>query len=414
MAEVVSILSSGEEDEEGTKEATDADEISILKESHSSDKDSCSICLGGFTNRSFINECFHAFCYYCILQWSEVAQTCPLCKKSFTKIIHDVTSIRTYKETIVHKSERAVQIPHTVRNSFRPIVRYRTTQRQEDGEVEIELDNPPNTHPPRHLRREKRRLKHRPRDEEEVKFLEERLKIYIENQWAKPLVLETHRRLRRASPTFYVNFEGAKHRLFQFIRCELEVLLNDNADTVYKVIERVWKLLDKHPIKSDAFHRKCKTHLGDKTGHFCHELYMFAISPYDWKSYMRRVQYGPAQRSRWDSSPVRYIGRGEGGDCVIANIPWDVEDEGARSKRKTSDSSVEILEQNGRIDLTNTSPIVLDEYDVTPVFIDLDNLPPTPTYQHTGDTSPQLSILSPTPAATNLTTPLPLLQKLLQ
>eukprot|EP00116_Pleurobrachia_bachei_P000488 sb/3460750/ len=414
--QVVSVLSSGEEDEgdnkedtddisilKGDKETADTDEISILKESHSSDKDSCSICLGAFTNRSFINECFHAFCYYCILQWSEVAQTCPLCKKSFTKIIHDVTSIRTYKETMVHKSERAVQIPHTVRNSFRPIVRYRTTQR--DGEVEIEPDNnPPNSQPPPTLRREKRRLKHRPRDEEEVKFLEDRLKIYTENQWAKPLVLETHRRLRRASPTFYVNFEGAKHRLFQFIRCELEVLLNDNADTVYKVIERIWKLLDKYPIKSDAFHRKCKPHLGDKTGHFCHELYMFAISPYDWKSYMRRVQYGPAQRSRWDSSPVRYIGGGGEGDCVIANVPWDIEEEGARNKRKTSDSSVEIIEQNGRIGLTNTSPIVLDEYDVTPVYIDLDNLPPTPTHQQTGDTSPQLSILSPTPAATNLTT----------
>ena len=41
-----------------------------------------------------------AFCYFCILQWSEIVQTCPLCKSSFTSIIHSVKSMDNYQQVI--------------------------------------------------------------------------------------------------------------------------------------------------------------------------------------------------------------------------------------------------------------------------------------------------------------------------
>ena len=41
-----------------------------------------------------------AFCYFCILQWSEIVQTCPLCKSSFSSIIHSVKSMDNYQQVI--------------------------------------------------------------------------------------------------------------------------------------------------------------------------------------------------------------------------------------------------------------------------------------------------------------------------
>lgn len=32
----------------------------------------CSICYESFTNKSFINECLHPFCYKCIIDWTKV------------------------------------------------------------------------------------------------------------------------------------------------------------------------------------------------------------------------------------------------------------------------------------------------------------------------------------------------------
>lgn len=39
-----------------------------------------------------------AFCYFCILQWSEIVRTCPLCKSSFSSIIHSVKSMDNYQQ----------------------------------------------------------------------------------------------------------------------------------------------------------------------------------------------------------------------------------------------------------------------------------------------------------------------------
>ncbi|EDO44322.1 predicted protein, partial [Nematostella vectensis] len=50
-------------------------------------QDQCSICLCEFDNKSFLDQS-HAFCFYCILQWSEVVRKCPLCKATFFSIIH--------------------------------------------------------------------------------------------------------------------------------------------------------------------------------------------------------------------------------------------------------------------------------------------------------------------------------------
>ncbi|KAF0716912.1 Aste57867_2596 [Aphanomyces stellatus] len=46
---------------------------------------SCAICLGSLQNRTLL-VCTHAFCHPCILEWSKVSTTCPLCKTPFEEL----------------------------------------------------------------------------------------------------------------------------------------------------------------------------------------------------------------------------------------------------------------------------------------------------------------------------------------
>ncbi|KAG0629649.1 hypothetical protein M758_1G119200 [Ceratodon purpureus] len=70
--------------------------------------ESCPICLEPVVGEAFLDQCFHRFCYHCILQWSEMVLAaalaksgnpkrvasleCPLCKTHYTSIIHDLVS----------------------------------------------------------------------------------------------------------------------------------------------------------------------------------------------------------------------------------------------------------------------------------------------------------------------------------
>ncbi|KAK3006125.1 hypothetical protein RJ639_015504 [Escallonia herrerae] len=57
----------------------------------SSEPDPCPICLGPFLQESYLDRCFHKFCYNCILHWTKVVSgkhshhatsvKCPLCKR---------------------------------------------------------------------------------------------------------------------------------------------------------------------------------------------------------------------------------------------------------------------------------------------------------------------------------------------
>lgn len=53
----------------------------------------CPVCLQPFEDKVILNNCFHAFCRFCILQWSEFEPAqrhgrnrCPLCRSSFSAL----------------------------------------------------------------------------------------------------------------------------------------------------------------------------------------------------------------------------------------------------------------------------------------------------------------------------------------
>ncbi|KAL3693726.1 hypothetical protein R1sor_007377 [Riccia sorocarpa] len=79
----------------------------------------CSICLEPISGEGFLDQCFHKFCYHCILQWSEMVLSrpsgsnskfqyleCPLCKTQYTSIIHDISGTRFQRHYVLTSTTR--------------------------------------------------------------------------------------------------------------------------------------------------------------------------------------------------------------------------------------------------------------------------------------------------------------------
>ena len=60
----------------------------------------CPICLQKFSfkSKSYASTCFHSYCFECLLEWTKIRYSCPLCKQAFDRIIYDVKSTLEYKE----------------------------------------------------------------------------------------------------------------------------------------------------------------------------------------------------------------------------------------------------------------------------------------------------------------------------
>ncbi|CAM6100118.1 unnamed protein product [Calypogeia fissa] len=76
--------------------------------------DACPICLEPMSGEAFLDQCFHRFCFHCILQWSEMliakpqstssrlqCLKCPLCKTHYTSIIHDLSGAKFQRHYIL-------------------------------------------------------------------------------------------------------------------------------------------------------------------------------------------------------------------------------------------------------------------------------------------------------------------------
>lgn len=46
----------------------------------------CAVCLEQFTDEAALDKCEHHFCFFCIREWSEKTNLCPLCKTEFLEI----------------------------------------------------------------------------------------------------------------------------------------------------------------------------------------------------------------------------------------------------------------------------------------------------------------------------------------
>uniref|UniRef100_A0A7N8XEE0 E3 ubiquitin-protein ligase Topors n=1 Tax=Mastacembelus armatus TaxID=205130 RepID=A0A7N8XEE0_9TELE len=58
----------------------------------------CPICLDLFNNISYLDLCWHRFCFRCIHEWSKNKAECPLCKQPFNSIYHSIKSEQDFKK----------------------------------------------------------------------------------------------------------------------------------------------------------------------------------------------------------------------------------------------------------------------------------------------------------------------------
>ena len=80
---------------DNTEAATEATEPSST---NSQQIEKCPVCLQLIDrSKSFTSVCFHSFCFECILQWSSIKLSCPLCKTAFDRILFNIKSQVQYK-----------------------------------------------------------------------------------------------------------------------------------------------------------------------------------------------------------------------------------------------------------------------------------------------------------------------------
>lgn len=80
----------------------------------STNLEKCPICLQKFSfkSKSYASKCFHSYCFECLLEWTKIRYSCPLCKQAFDRIIYDVRSNLEYKEYFLKpKSDESLNYP---------------------------------------------------------------------------------------------------------------------------------------------------------------------------------------------------------------------------------------------------------------------------------------------------------------
>lgn len=262
----------------------------------------CSVCLSEFDNKAFLDKCFHAFCYFCILQWSEIVRTCPLCKSSFTSIIHSVKSMTDYQQHYLSKPELVAPLNES-QNDGRHF-RYRTTRTEARRQQRETLRQwGVNESDARGRRTQPHHTQVFAQRNRGVISQERRRAIYTSNMWVQGVTQGGRPRQRDISPEFFRINPACTHRLIPWLTRDLRVLLNDDESHVGFVLQIILSLIAKVELSSEEFCHQLRPFLFDKTEHFIHEFVSFARSPFDLNAYDERAQYSWPGES--DADPVR-------------------------------------------------------------------------------------------------------------
>jgi len=232
---------------------------------------SCPICLEKLDNPSIPECCFHRFCFICILQWSSLAPSCPLCKKNFSYIIHHVKSEREYK--IFHLEQRPSKPKQSSLSSSRPSSSSSrpssssSSSSSSQRSLSLQSITTPSIHHPRSS-------------------------------------LDTHALRRavyarglRAHPPPSLHFTPSMlqrppllEKIKTWITRELQAVLQ--LDNVELLVQVVLSLLKQYPIHDPAVSEHLKEYLGEHTDIFLHELVCFACSSHpSMAAYDKHVRY---------------------------------------------------------------------------------------------------------------------------
>lgn len=356
----------------------------------------CSVCLSEYDNKAFLDKCFHAFCYFCILQWSEIVRTCPLCKSSFTSIIHSVKSMDNYQQHFLSKPDSHVPTNQQQFQSDGRRFRYRTTlteghrqqqqqqmQSQQHHWNETGIWGQPGRRQQAHVAAQ--------RDRKTV-GRERRRTIYRNNLWVQRVTQTGRPRQREISPEFFRSNPACTHRLIPWLTRDLRALLNDVESHVSFVLQIILSLINKVELSSEEFSRQLQPFLFDKTDHFIHEFIGFARSPFDMTAYDERAQYSWPSESEQEprDTPTVFHSQTSGWHTPVpgpsGETLWQTDwnrDSPARqtvNNRWSPSSSPGTSGLNGRAGLERTVTISSSNSSVSPqtTLVDIE---PTTNYQ---------------------------------
>ncbi|BET03332.1 RING [Nesidiocoris tenuis] len=285
----------------------------------SSPEAACPICLEDINNSSVTNSCAHRFCFTCLCEWSKVKPECPLCKQRFTIIFHSIKSMIDFQE---YRLDQALLEPRldppriflALQQGSRPAFGYRTTMGFHGFTTAVPRVSsrsrmmaahgllPPGARvssggfPPSSVPNSTGRVN----SSSNRSTLEFRRNVYRHNLWVRPPADQD--RVRESSPEFYRMNPATTHRLAVWLSRELSVLLEPNLRVEVGVefesglirentCRGILNLLYTYRINSPDFRRIVQPHFGDRTLHFSHEFYHFAISPHDLPAYDAHARY---------------------------------------------------------------------------------------------------------------------------
>ena len=256
----------------------------------------CAICLNQMTDdtRTVVEECYHSFCRECIATWCDrqasgdkaaaanAAPGCPLCREPIVALLHEIRGddeyLRSRPDDIRQAAERAAAARRQ---------RNRDASRRLDAEV---------------------------RDPFGPRALARRRQIYARRQYSHRAYQRAGRCLPAAAPaSLRLRPGAAATELAPWLRRELIALLG--IEDVETVVWFVLGLCERggipappaaapppgQPLRQGSWlgappcEAQLKPFLGERTAHFLHELYAFALSPVPLELYDRVLCYPDQQ-----------------------------------------------------------------------------------------------------------------------
>ncbi|XP_078070163.1 E3 ubiquitin-protein ligase Topors-like isoform X1 [Mustelus asterias] len=271
----------------------------------------CPICLDRFDNMSYIDRCFHKFCFRCIQEWSRNKAECPLCKQPFNSIFHSVRTENDFQEYVLKATENgSFASPGGQRFRYRTtLTRERRTSIQprrspvfpvtpDNGVVFEALGREPRTRQRPNLRRMMQRLGARRRAQSEgrsARQVQEKEMIHFRQELYRSGLrvrnVQDGGRYRDISAEFFRRNAACLHRLMPWLKRELCVLFGSHGSVVNIVQHIIMSNIVRYDMESQAFQDELRPFLLSRTEHFLHEFISFARAPFNMESYDQRANY---------------------------------------------------------------------------------------------------------------------------
>eukprot|EP00117_Sycon_ciliatum_P012302 scpid79131/ scgid1989/ E3 ubiquitin-protein ligase Topors; SUMO1-protein E3 ligase Topors; Topoisomerase I-binding RING finger protein; Topoisomerase I-binding arginine/serine-rich protein; Tumor suppressor p53-binding protein 3 len=281
----------------------------------------CPVCLERIKDVSFLDLCFHRFCFDCVMKWAEVNRSCPLCKMTFKSIIHKVRSIYDYEqfdlpglsskdgaprqggrlyfsETMpdgrrFHYSSTMIGDHHRSTTSATDSTNTNANTRHHvasgSGAVSVAVTSLSSSSTTAaalssssHAGTAAGAVSVRQRRNDAA--IARRRMVYA-NQITTHLPPDRIRRQRNITATFYRNNPAATHRLAPWLSRDLGILLLGDAEHTNFVADFILKLVSRIDMDSNEFADEVQAFLHDRSPLFVQELLSFARSPFDVTGY---------------------------------------------------------------------------------------------------------------------------------